>query len=214
MQLDPKQIETAFGFRPRNWEQELEKRLQAGWVPRPGDRSLTALGYPELFRITIFLTAAGLDLWSRERSVVFPQVCCVCGRAAHSNRQVDGLSIPYCTDHEHGRVQLMVESGSLAPKAVWVTITGLNEDFLATTEALNQSGDVFPPWEVYPQYDSHSGFWKQGGQFWLVRVFGPFWRSLDDPARAGYLARWNAPHDWRDWLTSDFSHDANRAPGN
>jgi hypothetical protein len=82
--------------------------------------------------------------------------------------EVAGVCVPYCAEHGAVSDGLLIESGSLSAKAVWVMLTGRHEGFLQQTENANTEGDVFPPWEVFPQYDSYSGFWKQGGQFWMT----------------------------------------------
>jgi hypothetical protein len=200
MELDVRGIEAIFGIKPRDWKREIERRLKAGMLPQPGERSLAAAGYPELYRVTIFLTDAGLERWTSNHTLRFPPICCLCGAPAAVELETQGDKVPHCAEHGSGRAGLMIENGSLAPKAVWITLTGRHEGFLQQTVEANADGDVFPPWAVFPQYDSYSGFWKQGGQFWITRVFDPFWKGLDELQKAAYLRKWPASPDWREWL--------------
>ena len=206
MELDVRKIEARFGIKPRNWRREIERRLAAGLPPQPGDRSLAAAGYPELYRVTIFFTDAGLERWERSHTVRFPRNCCVCGAPATADSEVDGVGgVPHCPAHGSGPGGLIIECGALAPKAVWITLTGRHQKFLLETVEANADGDVFPPWEVFPQYDSTSGFWKQGGQFWMTRVFRPLWTAMAENQKATYLRKWPAPKDWAEWLALDIA---------
>jgi hypothetical protein len=204
MESDLDKVEATFGIKPRNWKRELEKRLKAGILPQPGDRSLAALGYPELFRVTLFLTDIGLDAWDQNQSLRFPPTCCVCNEPAAATASLPGTDggtdIPHCVAHNTGTPRLILSTGSLAPKAVWITLTGQNEAFLLKTLEANATGDAFPPWVVFPDQDSYSGFWKQSGQFWLTQVFRPFWATLPENSKTTYLQKWQAPEDWLEWL--------------
>jgi hypothetical protein len=204
MTLDVHRIEATFGIKPRNWQREIERRLEAGIVPQPGDRSLAAAGYPELYRTTIFLGDAGLDRWEHGRHLLFPPICCVCAAPAEIEIAEAGSRIPHCREHGAGRASLMIESGAAAPKAMWITLTGRNDEFLQQAAKANSDGDMVPPWEAFPQYDSYSGFWKQGGEFWIAQAFAPFWKALNDGQKAAYIEKWQASPEWREWLELGF----------
>jgi hypothetical protein len=209
MGLDTQQIEEAFGLKPRDWKREIERHLKAGTLPEPGNRSLAAAGYPELYRVTVFFTDSGLIAWRQSHTLRFPAICCVCGMPATNERQVDEVSVPYCSEHSSGPSRLMIEVGSYG-RAPWVLLTGLHEGFLQQTVQMNKEGDILPPWEVFPQYDSETGFWKQGGQFWIDELFGPFWNGLNNAQRTAYLQKWRASIDWRERLALNLDRTHNR----
>jgi hypothetical protein len=178
------------------------------------DDSLGHLGFPSLSSVEIFLTAPGSDLWKQEQRIEWPQTCCSCGRAAEVARDVEdkgGLwrrktaikSVPHCRPHAGGgeaRLVVIVEQWTAA--VTRILLTGEDLGFLRETLRLNQTGDAFPPWVAFPEYDSLTMAWREGeGQHWLDKVWRPFWDRLTAAERDDYLNRWNAPAEWRERLS-------------
>lgn len=62
---------------------------------------------------------------------------------------------------------------------------------------------IEPPWIQYPNTEPWWGGWRQGeSEEWLLRGWLPFWRGLDEDARAEYLRQWPPPDDdWKTYLT-------------
>lgn len=58
------------------------------------------------------------------------------------------------------------------------------------------SAEVRPPWVEFPSVGPDDFFWREAGQTWRTLVWDPFFNSLDEPAKAEYLARWKVPADW------------------
>ncbi len=71
------------------------------------------------------------------------------------------------------------------------------------------STEIEPPWVAYPGFPPGDFFWRDAGEPWMVHVWEPYWRSLDQQRQAEYLLRWKVPDAWRmfyfdrnfrDWL--------------
>ncbi|MEO8870951.1 MAG: hypothetical protein ABI357_08970 [Granulicella sp.] len=57
-------------------------------------------------------------------------------------------------------------------------------------------GEVRPPWVAYPEYGPGDGFWRQSGEPFLTLVWEPYYESLSEEEKAGYLKRWQVPEEW------------------
>jgi len=61
--------------------------------------------------------------------------------------------------------------------------------------------DIQPPWVVYPgQFPWWVGWRQGGGEAWLMSIWRPYWRSLDEQQQLDYLQQWSPPLAWRDFL--------------
>jgi hypothetical protein len=67
--------------------------------------------------------------------------------------------------------------------------------------------EIRPPWVKYPQFDPHNSFWSQPGKSWLHEVWIPYWKSLSLTNQEEYLAYWNAPISWKNYLKSKHIHE-------
>jgi protein-tyrosine-phosphatase/N-acetylglutamate synthase-like GNAT family acetyltransferase len=65
-------------------------------------------------------------------------------------------------------------------------------------------GTLVPPWCKYPEIPRGSIGWRMGAGEWYLWMWGRWFETLDDAARAAYLQRWEpeAPDEWKDWMTS------------
>lgn len=214
MELDADRIQRVFGIPRRDWKRILRQNLET--ATQVETTSLSLFGYPELHQVSFYLTAIGLRLWKNEGSILLPDLCCVCQRASriwlptdksdgefyNGRHSVSLARVPHCEIHgSRESAELLFDAGSFSPNAVWAAVMGVNASFLHDVLALNQSGDVPPPWEAFPNQNSYSGFWKQSGEPWMATVFRPFWKKLETSEKCAYLERWSAPADWREWLT-------------
>lgn len=178
--------------------------------------SLAYLGYPTLRQVDFFLGLQSLEHWRNERSLAFPPGCCVCLQEADrylpscTDKGWLGLlgkerileRIPHCERHGDGdEAKLIATVDSWGEAVCHVSLIGLNATFLSETAMLNQTGEVPPPWRAFPEYSPVSGGWRQGnGEYWMGRVWSPFWNGLPETERALYLERWAAPAEWRTWM--------------
>lgn len=205
-----RQIRRVFGLKkaPRSNPEHL---------PPENERSLAFLGYPTLRQADFFLGLQSLERWQNERSLAFPPGCCVCLQEA--NRYLPacidkgwlGLRgkerilerTPHCERHGDGDEARLIATVDFWGEAIChVSLIGLNETFLSETAELNQTGEVPPPWRAFPEYSPVSGGWRQGnGEYWMARVWSPFWNGLPEAERTLYLERWAVPSEWRAWLT-------------
>ncbi|MDY6993187.1 MAG: hypothetical protein SVR94_11365 [Pseudomonadota bacterium] len=175
-------------------------------------------GYPTLSGIWWFLTLNGLKQWQTQKNIYFPNKCCVCltqaqyflgcyehtgfWRLGRRNLIVD--AVPHCAVHGQQRhSQLIAHHYTLRVETViMITLIGLNAEFLIETFDLNQTGDVIPPWQAFPEYPLGSVHWRQGaGEFWWDNVWQSFWKQQGESARHTYLNRHCAPQTWRVYLT-------------
>lgn len=186
-------------------------------LPSENEGSLAYLGYPTLRQTDFFLGLQSLERWQTERSLSFPPGCCVCLQEANrylpacSDRGWLGLRgkehilerVPHCERHGDGdEARLIATVDSWGEAIRHVSLIGLNGTFLSETARLNQTGEVPPPWQAFPEYSPVSAGWRQGnGEYWMMRVWSPFWNSLPEAERALYLERWAAPAEWREWMT-------------
>jgi len=183
------------------------------------DRSLAFLGYPSLTCVEIFLTAPGSRMWREGQTIRLPEKCCFCGRQSEVYLDVeesDGIlrgwrkrtvlkNAPHCRGHAgQGQAKLVVIVDAWTRNLTRITLIGLNPDFLLAAAQLNQQGDVFPPWEAFPGYGPYTMGWREGnGEYWLRKVWGPFWDNLSQSGKEEYLNRWNAPDEWRERFSAD-----------
>jgi hypothetical protein len=208
MKLD-RQIQRIFG---------LEKSsLPSLSASSPDDgTTLAYAGYPTLRQIGLFLSVPALERWRKERTLVFPQDCCVCSQAAHRylpacidsgrlcfhRRERTIEEVPHCENHGH-----RYEAQLLAMVSLWsdlvcqVSLIGLNEAFLSKTSEFNQSGDIPPPWRAFPGQSPASSGWRQGnGEYWLLHSWSPFWKRMPRVEQQQYLQRWDVPAEWLSWM--------------
>jgi hypothetical protein len=183
----------------------------------PGDKESLALhGYPALRQIDFFLTIQGLARWRTTQSLLFPPKCCVCKEEAqcflpikHHKGFLDWKApkaivqdIPHCAQHGSGKEAKLIAIIDVWSLSVYrIALIGLNEAFLTETAELNQGGVVVPPWQAFPEYTPFSVGWRQGqAEYWMGRVWQPFWNRLSGEEQTRYLETWQAPTDWRAWL--------------
>ncbi|GMU06935.1 hypothetical protein [Corallococcus caeni] len=208
MNLD-RQIQRVFGL-------EKSSVPSQGQLPAGSNSSLEFMGYPALRQVEVFLPVPALERWRTERSLGFPQECCVCLRPVQRflpvrappgwlgflHREPILAGVPHC--EEHGRqdeARLLVQVNSWSEWVCQVSLIGMNEAFLFKTRELNQIGDMPPPWKAFPGYDPLASGWRQGnGEYWLVHAWSSFWQRLSLAERQQYTQRWEAPTEWRSWL--------------
>lgn len=78
--------------------------------------------------------------------------------------------------------------------------------FATQIDALNRGEEIVPPWIAFPDSDPWWGGWRQGNsQGWLVLVWIPFWRHLNDREKLAYIEKWDASADWREYLMKEKS---------
>ena len=175
--------------------------------------SLAHMGYPTLTQVSFFLTDRGLQQWQTEKTINFPKQCCVCLEpsqrflAAYDYNLLGWQnptsiieSIPHCHHHsEDNQAKLLITVNAWNEATTMITIIGMNREFLIATLNLNQIGDVFPPWQAFPEYDSFSGGWRQGnGEYWMLNVWLPYWEQLSTAEKQDYINKWNAPNNWKE----------------
>lgn len=205
-----RQIRRVFGLKkaPRSSPEDL---------PPESEGSLAWLGYPTLRQVDFFPSLPSLKRWRTEKSLAFPPHCCVCLREANRYlpARIDkgwlGLrgkerileTIPHCERHGSGdEARLFATLDAWSEDVCHVSLIGLNGTFLSETAKLNQVGEVPPPWRAFPEYTPASGGWRQGnGEYWMARVWHPFWSGLTEVERTHYLDRWAASAEWREWMT-------------
>lgn len=183
------------------------------------ENNLAHMGYPTLYQVSFFIRSTGLPLWIDKKEIYFPQKCCICGEASSILlpnikskkifflRQSDTLikSVPHCAEHGLTKCQLIVSVIKFSDKTIQISLTGTNLDFLLETKKMNKKGDVFPPWEAFPDYEVASSAWRQGiGEYWWNTEWAPFWNSLTSAVLQEYLTKTVAPLKWIEYLTSDF----------
>lgn len=207
-----RQIQRVFGLKKTLYPQRSLNDLSDNHY------SLKSVGYPTLTRISFFMTILGLEKWQTEKHIYFPSKCCVCLKTAQiflpcyeythlwhfSKRRVLLQNVPHCFVHgKEQQAKLIATIHPLNTKATTVvTLTGLEKDFLLETLQLNQMGDVFPPWEAFPEYMLYSENWKSNeGKYWMNKVWWPFWRALSKKEKKDYLDRYDPPIEWRIYLT-------------
>jgi hypothetical protein len=204
-------------------ERQIRRVFGLKGAPRPSPEHLTPetegslayLGYPTLQQVDFFLALPSLERWRLQRLLAFPEQCCVCQRGvdrylpAYEYTGLFGMRgkapvlerIPHCEQHgsqDEARLIVTVDSWSEAVRHV--TLIGLNRAFLLETATLNQAGAVPPPWRAFPTYSPVTMGWRQGnGEYWMMRVWQPFWSGLSPTERSQYLDRWEAPTEWREW---------------
>jgi len=170
MLLNEKEIARIFGIKPRNWQRALERNLAKGL--RPQGTSLAIADYPELHLLSFFLTKEAGEQW-------------------HTGQRLESRI---------GDGAVLVEHGRWNDRVDYLTLIGPDPDHLAAIRDRYNIGDVIPPWSLFPEYDAESGFWKQGGEFWIADVFRPFLTGMGAEARQRYLDRWNASPPWREFV--------------
>ncbi len=69
--------------------------------------------------------------------------------------------------------------------------------------------DIDPPWV---KYDSTTSPWELRHDYWLLEIWLPFWRGMDDATRQTYRTKWNMPNDWYEVVTM-FWGDAGQDKG-
>lgn len=172
--------------------------------------SLMYLGYPLLHQVDFFLTTPALARWRTERNLLFPSRCCICMESAHHllpayNTRWLGFRgghalawVPHCESHgNRDEACLLVRIDSWNEFVCRFMLIGLNEAFLRETARLNEIGAVPAPWQAFAGYSPHTGGWRQGnGEYWMQRVWRPYWSHLSVQERADYLARWPPPPEW------------------
>lgn len=204
-----RQIRRVFGLKKAT-------RSSPEHLPPENEGSLAFLGYPTLRQADFFLSLPSLERWRTERSLAFPPGCCVCRQEANHylpaciDKGWLGLRgkerilerIPHCERHGDGGEARLIATIDFWGEAIChVSLIGLNGTFLSETAQLNQTGEVPPPWRAFPEYSPVSGGWRQGnGEYWMARVWSPFWNGLPEAERALYLEHWAAPDEWRVWL--------------
>ncbi len=73
-------------------------------------------------------------------------------------------------------------------------------------DTLNRGEEIIPPWIAFPDSEPWWGGWRQGNaEGWLILVWLPFWRNLDNKAKADYVEKWDASADWREYLLGEKS---------
>lgn len=57
-----------------------------------------------------------------------------------------------------------------------------------------------PPWLKYPNTETFWGGWRQGNsEFWLLKIWLPFWERLSSSERLAYLEKYPPPTSWKQW---------------
>jgi hypothetical protein len=204
-----------------NYARQIKRTLGLKKVPGFGigrilpteDNSLTHLGYPTLTQVSLFLTDIGLKKWQTEKTIYFPNQCCACSEPSQQflaaydynflgfrNQTSTMEGIPHCHGHsEDNQAKLLVTVSAWNEATTMIAMVGMNKEFLIATLKLNQVGEVFPPWQAFPGYDSFSGGWRQGnGEYWMLNVWLPYWKQLSEAEKNNYINKWNAPADWKE----------------
>ncbi|WP_455203892.1 hypothetical protein [Kaarinaea lacus] len=177
--------------------------------------SLSNLGYPHLYQISVFLPESIQENWLQTHQIRFPENCCVCAKPAETyldsyvkktwvgaKPQPCVVNIPHCAAHGEKEHALLVTLCDKYSKSVMrLTLIGVNKEFLLQTMEQNSQGDAVPPWRAFPELESVSSGWRQGdSQFWLHRYFLPFWEKLNLSEKSAYLDRWQADELWREQI--------------
>jgi hypothetical protein len=68
---------------------------------------------------------------------------------------------------------------------------------MSTRDSNKPPGEIEPPWVKHPEYPPGDTFWRQAGEAYFIRVWRPYWDSLDAAAQRNYLERWSVPEVWR-----------------
>ena len=58
--------------------------------------------------------------------------------------------------------------------------------------------EINPPWV---KYHSSMSPWELRHDHWLVDVWLPFWRKMDEEQRRTYQEKWDMPDDWYEIVT-------------
>lgn len=183
------------------------------------DNSLAHIGYPSLTQVSFFLTDVGFKKWQTEKTISFPNQCCACSEPVQRFLAVYDYhflgfqsqtsimeKIPHCHCHsKDNQAKLLVTVSAWNEATTMIAVVGRHKEFLMETRKLNQIGDVFPPWQAFPKYDSLSGGWRQGnGEYWLLNIWLPYWKQLSEQEKQNYLNKWDAPEDWKEkWQTKE-----------
>lgn len=202
-------MQRVFGVRAAARPTDAQSSRDAVW-------ELSAVGYPGLFMLTVFLTPDGRRRWQVDRRVRLPPMCCFCGNPACSyldtyrapllrllklSRPV--LSkLPHCRDHAESRdASAIADIHNPLERYMSLTIVAKSRPFLEETlELCRNDGEYEPPWFVFPGKDPGAG-WNQGiEEHWLRLAWSPFWGALSSEQRSSYLERWQAPNAWAVWL--------------
>lgn len=179
--------------------------------------SLAAAGFPGLYATTIFVAVGALASLDERGEIPFPPTCCVCespatnrlptcvlgGLAARWRRATRpgplGVCVPHCATHADSRcARLLVRRHGWSRETTALSFVGWNGHFLSAIADINRRGEVFPPWMAFSTMSAESSGWRQGnGEYWWRQAWEPFWGGMDRAAALDYLARWNAPDEWR-----------------
>lgn len=206
-----RQIRRVFGLKAAH-------RPSPQHLPPEGEGTLAHLGHPTLQQVDFFLSLPALERWRVQKALAFPSGCCVCleearhylpayaytGLLGMRSKEPLLAHIPHCERHgsqEEARLIAIVDPWNKV--VCHLTLIGLNRAFLLETAKFSQAGEVPPPWRAFPEYAPSSSGWRQGnGEYWMGRVWSPFWNGLTGIEQSHYLDRWAPPIAWKAWMES------------
>jgi hypothetical protein len=169
--------------------------------------------------VVLFFSTEGVRRWREQKAVRFPDCCCRCLNAAEVRkhlqnpgwlrwpwqRRVRINDVPFCEGHGRRRVP-----GGLRIECVYTTSYGgiglalsvENPLFAQRLFELNTTGEMPPPWAVFPLFSPVSSGWRQGlGESWFWGSWFPFWDRLSAREQADYQERHQAPSEWREYFS-------------
>jgi hypothetical protein len=168
------------------------------------------------------------DMWINQKQLNFPSICCVCGDPASTTRDVPAAyvlptsceirAVPHCADCIKLRrvpfIAICVPLCGTVETSV-IVLYSRSKQFLTDVISLNRSGDVFPPWIAFPDSNPISNLWGQGNsEYWMYNVWTPFLATMPEPECMAYFDRWNAPEEWREWVTAAWKQKPVASDGN
>lgn len=199
------------------WRTFAIKRVNARLTKRIKETLVFQLDeYPSLFFVKIYLTADVMEVWKKERRILFPKKCCVCfddmdfTLSSYQSIRFSGgqktksvlNAVPHCGHHgREGSCQLVVDVETENDFLTSILLCGRNAEFLEATVLINKVGDTFPPWKAFPHRANLVHGWNQGlEEIWWDYVWDPFWRGTGEMNRVIYLAKWSPSKEWREQL--------------
>lgn len=137
-------------------------------------------------------------------------MCCVCGLSS-SNLQCawpltvrdrveawwNGprrVNVPVCQLHSKPPVPFIIDAGCWRTASPYVFVCSLSEAFVVAFKDTVLSGEIAPPWTVYPERSPSLGG-EDFNRLWLP-TWEASWKRKSRQVKDDYLAKWGTRDDW------------------
>ena len=68
-------------------------------------------------------------------------------------------------------------------------------------DELDNEGNMFPPWDVFPEIPFGSLGWRMGGgEFYMIR-FNEWFSKLDKSKKEKYINKYPKPESWKSFYS-------------